>query len=311
MSLSRRRLLALGTASAAASACRFPAPAIAQRAPLRIGLLTVKTGPLAPGGFQMEQGVVSYLKETSSTIGGRPVEFISADTGGTAPGAKTKARELIEHDKIDVLLGPLAAQELLAITDYIREQKIPTLSLAAADDLTQRRSNPYLLRASSSSSQAMHPLGHYAATELNLKRTVTIADDIAFGYEEMGGFQAAFEQGGGCIATKLWSPLVTPDYIPYVAQIGDTDGVCQGFAGSNALRFMKASSEVGLKYPVLTGQVGGDDALLKSFGDEAIGLISCCPYSLEFESENNKRLINGMLKSFEYGPGFLCGGPLR
>src|SRR5271166_1667324 len=296
--VSRRTVLAGGVAGAAAALTRFPAPAVAQAEPFRLGLLTVKTGPLAQGGIQMEQGVLTYLKETDYMIGGRKVDFFSADTGGNPAGTKTKAQELVERDKVDVILGPLAAFELYAISDYIREQKMPTLSLAAADNLTQRLPNPYLLRASACSSQAMHPMGHYAATELKLKRVVTVSEDFAFGYEQMGGFQAAFQADGGCVTNKLWPPLVTPDYTPYVAQISDCDGVCQGFAGSNPLRFMKAYANAGLKYPVVTGETGGDDALLKSFGEEAIGLVSCCPYSLDLETESNKRFIDGMLKNF-------------
>ena len=96
-------------------------------------------------------------------------------------------------------------------------------------------------------------MGHYAATEMKLKRVAAIGEDLAFDYEELGGFQAAFEQGGGCVVSKLWPPLVTPDYTPYIAQIGDCDGVCQGFAGSNPLRFMKAYADAGLKYPVVAG----------------------------------------------------------
>jgi len=306
--VSRRTLLAATAAGAAATLGRFPAPAIAQAAPLKIGLLTVKVGPLAQGGIQMEQGVLTYLKETNYTIGGRKVDFISADTGGAPAGAKTKAQELVERDKVDMILGPLATFELYAINDYIQQQKIPTLSLAAADNLTQRQPNPFLLRASATASQALHPMGHYAATEMKLKRVSAIGEDLAFDYEELGGFQAAFEQDGGCVVNKLWPPLVTPDYTPYIAQIGDCDGVCQGFAGSNPLRFMKAYADAGLKYPVVTGWTGGDDALLRSFGDEAIGLVSCSAYSLDVQTERNQRFIDGMRKNFDVIPGFYAAG---
>src|SRR5690242_11254564 len=301
--VSRRTVLAGGAAGAAAALSHFPIPAVAQAEPFRLGLLTVKTGPLAQGGIQMEQGVLTYLKETNYMIGGRKVDLFSADTGGNPAGTKTKAQELVERDKVDVILGPLAAFELYAISDYIREQKMPTLSLAAADDLTQRKPNPYLLRASATSSQAMHPMAHYTATELKLKRIYCVVEDFAFGYEQMGGFQASFQKEGGCVVNKLWPPLVTPDYTPYVAQISDCDGVCQGFAGSNPLRFMKAYAGAGLKYPVVAGEAGADDALLRSFGEEAIGLYSCVPYTLDLENESNKRFVDGMLKNFDAVPG--------
>src|SRR3974390_751708 len=121
--VNRRTLLASSGAAAFGS---FPPPAIAQTPPIKIGLLTVKVGPLAQGGIQMEQGVLTFLKETNYTIAGRKVDFISADTGGAPAGAKTKAQELVERDKVDLVLGPLATFELYAINDYIQQQKLPT-----------------------------------------------------------------------------------------------------------------------------------------------------------------------------------------
>src|SRR5690348_16291914 len=185
-SLDRRKFLQ-GTAAAAALPFVPVAPAIAQGAPARIGLLTVKTGPLAQGGIQMEQGITLYLKEKGYKLAGRKVDLISADTGGNPAGAKTKAQELIERDHVDFIVGPLASFELLAISDYIAQHKTPTLSLAAAQDMTQRKPNPYFVRASATSSQAMQPLADYAAKEMKLKTAVTLSEDFAFGYEQMGG----------------------------------------------------------------------------------------------------------------------------
>jgi len=304
----RRKFMAATAAGAALATFKFPAPAIAQAAPFKLGLLTVKTGPLAQGGIQMEQGVVTYLKEKNYTFAGRKVEFISADTGGSPAGTKTKAQELVEREKVDAILGPLAAFELLAITDYIKEQKTPMLSLAGAEDITQRRPNPYFLRPSATSAQAMHPMADFAAKELKLKRVVTISEDFAFGHEQMGGFQETFEAAGGKVVNKIWPPLVTPDYTPFVAQIADCDGVCQGFAGSNPLRFLKTYAAAGLKFPVVTGETGGDDALLRSFGDEALGLYSCCPYSLDLATDSNKRFIAAMVKDYGVEPGFYAAG---
>src|SRR5215475_850447 len=56
VTISRRGFL-VGTALTAT----MPAPAFAQPKPLKIGLLTVKTGPLPAGGIQMEQGTVRFF----------------------------------------------------------------------------------------------------------------------------------------------------------------------------------------------------------------------------------------------------------
>jgi branched-chain amino acid transport system substrate-binding protein len=304
--LNRRRFVAAG-----AAAMGFPfAPAIAQSAPFKIGLLTVKTGPLAQGGIQMEQGLSVFLKEKANTLAGRKVELISADTGGNPAGAKTKAQELIDRDKVNTIVGPLAAFELLAITDYIRDSGMPLISMAAAEDVTQRRANPFLVRTSSSSAQCCHVLGDYAAKDLKYKRAATIAEDTAFGYEQLAGFQRVFEEDGGKVVKKLWPPLVSPDYTPYIAQIANVDCVVSGFAGSNPVKFMRAYADLGLKakIPMLAGWTAMDDALLRSLGDEAIGVTSAHWYAADFDSPANKRFVGGMKADYGVLPGGYSAG---
>src|SRR5579864_7476564 len=132
--LTRRRFLRRTAGSALAAA--LPLPAIAEAKPIKIGLLTIKTGPLAPAGVQMEQGTRLFLKDRGGKIAGRSAELIVGDTGGNPAGAKTKAQELIERDNVDLLFGPLAAFELLAISDYVAGKRMPILGLAAAEDMT-------------------------------------------------------------------------------------------------------------------------------------------------------------------------------
>ncbi|MET0258994.1 MAG: ABC transporter substrate-binding protein, partial [Methylobacterium sp.] len=153
-------------------------------APVKVGFLTVKSGALAAGGRQMEEGLQLCLDEHGATMGGRKVEVVTADTAGQPALTKTKAQELVEREKVDVLIGPLAAFEALAIDDYIRQVKIPIISpSAAAEDLTQRKPNPWFVRAMGTSAQAHHPLGEYAAKDLGYRKIAIIADDFAFGHE--------------------------------------------------------------------------------------------------------------------------------
>ncbi|WP_155481022.1 ABC transporter substrate-binding protein [Rhodoplanes serenus] len=303
-----RRAFVAGTAAGAAAAA-FGMPAIAQNAPFKIGLLTVKTGPLAQGGIQMEQGIVTLLKQRNNTFAGRKVELISADTGGNPAGAKTKASELIERDRVDVVLGPLAAFEMLAINDYIRQQGTPVMSLAGAEDITQRLANPWVMRGSASSAQCCHALGDYAAKELKYKRAATISEDFAFGYEQMSGFQRVFEEEGGKVVKKLWPPMITPDYTPYIAQFGNVDCVVNGFAGSNPVKFMRSYADLGMKrIPLLAGWTAMDDALLKSLGDEAVGVVSAAWYSASLDNPVNKQFVADMAKDYNVIPGGYSAG---
>jgi branched-chain amino acid transport system substrate-binding protein len=309
MTVHRRKVLK-GLAAAGVGVATLRAPYVHAQAPFKLGLLTVKTGPLAQGGIQMEQGIAALLKEKGNTLAGRRIEFISADTGGNPAGAKTKAQELIERDKVNVILGPLAAFELLAITDYVRDNQTPLISLAAAEDVTQRKANPFVIRPSATSAQCCHVMGDYAAQELKYKRAATISEDFAFGYEQMSGFQRVFEDNGGRVVKKLWPPLVTPDYTPYIAQIGSVDCVFNGFAGSNPVKFMRSYADLGLKgrIPLLAGWTAMDDALLRSLGDEAVGVISAAWYSADRDTPSNKRLVEAMRRDYNVLPGGYSAG---
>src|SRR5882762_406833 len=212
----RLSLVALACVAFLASSDLF-----AQSENLRVGFLSVRTGPLAAGGRQMEEGINVLLKQRNGMLGGRKVTLIVADTGGQPAQAKTRTQELIERDKVHVIIGPLATFEALAIDDYIQRSGLPliTPTSAAQNDLAQQKKNDYVIHAVGTAAQPTHVLGEYAAKTLKLKRIATVADDFTYGHEGVAGFHSAFEESGGKIVQKLWSPLNVPDYGSYVGQI--------------------------------------------------------------------------------------------
>src|SRR5260370_40990588 len=170
MSVNRRTVVKGALAAGGGSQVLKVPGAVAQAAPLRVGFLTIKPGPLASGGLQMEQGLTVFFKERNNMLAGRPVELHTADTAGNPAQARTKTQELVERLNVGVLIGPLAAFEALAIDAYVRASRPPILPVARAADMTQRKPTPWFVRPSSTSAQPSHPMGDYAAKELKYKR---------------------------------------------------------------------------------------------------------------------------------------------
>ncbi len=311
MTFNRRKFVQAAGAGLGASALGFPAIVRAQGEPIRIGLLTVKTGALASGGIDMERGLVMYLRERNYSMARRKVELTVADTGGTPAQARTKMQELVERDKVYAVVGPLAAFEALAMDDYIRAQQIPTLPIAGAEDMTQRHANPWFVRATSTSAQCAHPMADYCAKTLKYKRMAAIADDFAYGHEMLAGFQRVFEDAGGKLVQKMFSPLNVPDYGTYIAQLKtDVDGVFLGFAGSNGFRWFRQFNEYGLKgkVPVLGGMTAFDEPVLRNMGDEALGVLSSCWYSAQFDNSANRKFAAAFRAENGYDPGQYAAG---
>ena len=279
--------------------------------PIRIGFLSVRTGALAAGGKQMEQGINLFLKERNYTLAGRKVELFIVDTGGSPPQAKTKTQELVERDHVQAIIGPLATFEALAIDDYIRQAGVPliTPTSAAQKDLAQQHQNDYVVHAVGTAAQPMHVLGDYAAHKLGIKTVASVADDFTYGHEGSAGFQAGFEAAGGKVVQKLWPPLNVADYGTYVSQIrSDADGVYAGFAGINGLRFLKQYADYGIKKPVFGNPTCVDEGILRNMGDEALGVYSASWYSAELDTPENKRFVDAVMKEYQVVPGFYTAG---
>ena len=305
MAITRRRLIKATGAGLVASG--FPAIVRAQSDTIRVGLMTVKTGPLASGGLDMERALVMYLRERKNTLAGRKVELYVGDSGGVPAQARTKIQELVERNRIHVMIGPLAAAEALAADDYIRQQQLPTLSVAAAEDLTQRKPNPWFVRGTSTSSQCAHPLADYCFKELKYRRMAVIADDIAYGHEMCAGFQRVFEEAGGRIVQKMFSPLTVPDYGTYLAQLKTSvDSIFLGFAGSNGFRYLRQFNEYGLRGKVtpVGGMTALDEAVLRNMGGEALGIRTSCWYSAEIDNPLNQKFADAFRAEAKYDPGF-------
>ena len=309
--ISRRKLLQAG-----ASIGFYPVPQVIAQTPepLKIGFLTVLTGPLAAGGQQQEEGAGLFLSERNGMIAGRKVELITQDTGGNPAQAKTKTQELVERHKVPVMIGPLATNEALAMDGYIRETKVPviTTTSAATVDLKSHAVNPWVLHAFGTAPQVTYPLGDYAARTLGFEKIAIIAEDFTYGHEGAGGFHLAFEAAGGKIVQKLWPPLNTPEYAPYLAQIKpDVDAIYMGFAGSNPVRFLKQFNDFGLKgkVAVLGNTTSTDEGILRVMGDEAVGVYTGGWYAAGLETPDNQKFVAGINAAYSHDPGFYTAGP--
>jgi branched-chain amino acid transport system substrate-binding protein len=283
-------------------------PVWAQKGPVKIGVITAMTGGAAQIGKDMTNGISMWLDENNHTIAGRKVEVIVEDSQGQPNVALTKLQKLVESDRVHVLLGEIFAHIGYAMAPKVEEYRIPMLyPVIAADDLTQRKPAKWVVRTGWASSQPSHPFGEYAAKTLGYKRIAVIGIDYAFGWEVVGGFQKTFEENGGQIIQKLWAPLNTTDFAPYLSQIRrDADAVFALMVSISASRFPKQYQDAGLKakLPLIGGGTTFDEFVLPSLGDEAIGGVSPLIYSAALDTPVNRRFVAEYRKKYGKVPSY-------
>jgi branched-chain amino acid transport system substrate-binding protein len=290
-----------------AASVLLAAPAAAQ-APIKIGFISPMSGAIAQAGKDMYSGCELYWQESGWQIAGRKLEVILEDNEGLPATALTKARKLVESDKVQLLAGVILSNVAYALVPYIEAHGIPTIyPINSADDLTQRKIPRWLIRTGFSAGGNMHPFGEYAAKTLGYKKIVTVGLDYAFGWETVGGFHKSFEDNGGRVIQKLWVPLNVQDYGPYVAQIKrDADAVFVVALGRWTLLFAKEYAASGLRgrIPLIAGGTYTDEHILPQLGDESIGVISAHHYSASLDTPANRRFRAAFEKAYNRIPSF-------
>src|SRR5437899_467720 len=280
----------------------------AQKGPIKIGVIAPMSGGAAEIGKDMTNGIAMWLDDNNQPIAGRKVEVIVEDSQGQPNIALTKLQKLVESDRVHVLVGEVFAHIGYAMAPKVEEYRIPMLyPVIAADDLTQRKPAKWVVRTGWASSQPSHPFGEYAAKTLGYKKIAVIGIDYAFGWEVVGGFQKTFEENGGQIVQKLWAPLNTTDFAPYLSQIKrDADAVFALMVSISASRFPKQYQDAGLKakLPLIGGGTTFDEFVLPSLGDEAIGGMSPLIYSAALDTPINKKFVTEYRKKYGKVPSY-------
>jgi branched-chain amino acid transport system substrate-binding protein len=307
----RMRLLALAVLVAVAVALAA-GPSMAQKGPIKIGMLVPQSGPLAANGKDMINGFEMFFEENGYRLAGREIKFIVEDDEGKPATGLTKIRGLVEGQGVHLVTGPLSAGVGYAVAPYIHARKVPAIfPIVAGDDLTQRKRSPYIVRVGWAGSQPSHPFGKWVYDNLKYKRVAVIAYDFAFGWEVVAGFQRTFEEAGGQVVQKLWPPLGTADFAPYISQLKrDVDAIYAQFSGADALRFGKQFAEAGLKerLPLIGGGTFVDEHVLRVQGDEVLGVITALHYSAALQTPANKKFAAAYEAKYKQIPSYYSEG---
>ena len=229
--------------------------------PIKIGLITDLSGALALYGmmtnrsFQLGMeyasgapGTAVDPTTTSYKFGDCEVQVLVRDDKGSAELTATLARELIERDAVDLLVGTVSSGSTATLQEIAKESQVPLIvAPAAANDITGANFNEYTFRVSRTNYQDFINLCEYLTTQYDT--FIQIAPDYSFGY---GGAASARDActhfGGTFVADDIFAPLDTADFTPYMEQIADSgaDAWIVTWAGGGFIPMFQSAKEFGV-----------------------------------------------------------------
>ncbi len=291
--------------------------------PIKIGVLVPLTGPLAGIGASAKAGIEVAFEEVRYQANGREIRLLMEDSEGKPDVGLTKARRLIEQEKIDLLLGPVSSAVALALRDYVVSKGVPwSLIFSTAPQLTRELAAPNLFRHSYSAEQPQYPSGVYVRSKLGHARIAVVGLDYVAGRAEVRGFMEGYKASGGQVVDEIYVPLGAADAAPYVTKVRPEaiDAlVLAGIWGGDAIRFIKALTEYGVKgrVPVVaTVSAVAEGTMLPSLGKAALGIRSYGVYSAGIDLPENSRFVRairtktGILASGDAYAGYIGARPI-
>jgi branched-chain amino acid transport system substrate-binding protein len=217
MVISRRGVL-LGSAGAlgAASFSSFPAPAIAESEPIKIGCLAAITGPASAPTQGFNRGVNFAVDAINSAGGvkGRKIELVMRDTQGDPSKAVNATQELISSQKVHAIWGPLNSGEALATTPIMARAKMPDIHPCVVETLIDPMKFPNAFRMAPSNSQWDDAVRNYALNLLKAKKVAVIGDTTGYGVTAVGASVAAFKKDGAEVVYQANIDATQPDMTP-------------------------------------------------------------------------------------------------
>jgi branched-chain amino acid transport system substrate-binding protein len=283
-----------------------------EKGPIKIGYIIPVTGAFAEVGRDMANGTAMLLEEIGYKTGGRKIELITEDDEANPATGLTKLRKVVEKDGVHIVAGVFLASTGYAFNPYLEEKQIPAnYQICSADDLTQRKKARWVVRTSWTSSQHSHPFAEYVYKTLGYRKIATMGMDYAFGWEAIGGFQRTFEEMGGKVIQKTWTPITAVDFSPYLGNIRkDADAVYTVYVGRPGLILAKQYKEYGLKdkIPLLSVGPMTDENVLPSMGDDALGILNALHYSAAIDTPANQKFVKAYREKFKRAPSYFAEG---
>jgi branched-chain amino acid transport system substrate-binding protein len=299
------RLLARRLAAAAGAVALMVLGGVSARAAdtVKIGVLVPLTGNFATLGQQTLTGIKMYLDQVHAVAGDTKLELLVEDEQGKPDIAVSKARELVERDGAQVLMGVVSSGVALAVNDYSRQHQVPIVMSgdAGADELTMPGPllNPYLVRTSQNGRELSAVPADWAYKKMGWRKVALIGSDYAGGLDVIHAFAQSFCKLGGTVSQVQWPPVGTADFEPYLTNLDRAvDAVVVFTPGADGLRIGRQYSEFGLKgkLPVLDlSATITYPTNLTQLGDAVDGFYSSLFYASALKTPENERFV----KEFE------------
>lgn len=268
---------------------------------LKIGLMFTLSGPAATLGEQGRNGFL-LAAEQLEKLGGLPTEIVVVDDEQKPDVAANKARELIERDDVDFVVGPIFSNILMAIHKPVTESDAILISPnAGTSNFAGKDCHPSFYVTSYQNDQIHEVMGAYAQ-EQGYSNVFLMAPNYQAGKDSLNGFKHSYK---GDVAGEIYTPLGQLDFSAELAQIAamQPDALFTFMPGGMGVNLVKQYRQAGLASIPFLSAFTVDESTLPAQQDAAIGFLSGANWAPDTDNDRSRAFVKAYEAKYGSIPG--------
>ena len=288
MQVERRSLLAIP----AAICVPLAAPAFAQGAPLKIGMITTLSGPGGYLGQDIRDGFQIALDMEQGRLGGQAIQLMIEDDGFRPPQGKAIAERFLRNERIRLVTGIVFSNILGAVApDVLDADGIYVSPNAGPSNFAGREChrNYFVM---SWQNDSLHESAGELANRLGYRRMFVLAPNYQAGRDALAGFRRLYR---GEVVQEIFTRLDQTDYAAELAQIraARPEAVFQFHPGGLGIAFLRQYAQAGLlsTIPQVMPAPSMDAGTLAAVGDAADGVNLSSHWNSDFPNAANQAFV--------------------
>ncbi|MEC5290203.1 ABC transporter substrate-binding protein [Aurantimonas sp. C2-6-R+9] len=269
---------------------------------LKIGLMFTLSGPAAVLGEQGRDGFLLAVEKMGGRLGGLETEITTVDDELKPDIAANKARELVERDDVDFVVGPIFSNILMAINKPVTDGGAFLISPnAGTSNFAGAECNKNFFVTSYQNDQVHEVLGKYAQDK-GYKRLFLLAPNYQAGKDSLAGFKHSYK---GEVVNEIYTPLGQLDFSAELAQIAaeQPDAVFTFMPGGMGVNLVKQYRQAGLDNIPFLSAFTVDETTLPAQQDAAVGFYGGANWAPDMDNEQSKAFVAAYEEKYGSVPG--------
>lgn len=270
------------------------APAMADE--VKVGLIYTLSGPAAALGEQARNGFMLAVEHLGG-LGGLRADISVVDDEQKPDLAASRARELVQRENRDFIVGPIFSNILQAIFRPVTESETFMISTnAGTSSFAGAECHPNFFVTSYQNDQAFEVMGAYAERQ-GYKSVFLLAPNYQAGRDALAGFKSRYT---GTVVGEVFTPLGHLDFSAELAQIAALrpEALFTFMPGGMGVNLVRQYEQAGLKDIPFLSAFTVDESTLHAQKSAALGMLGGANWAPDLDVEASQKFVRAYEERF-------------